>query len=73
MYPNIRVEMARRKMTRLELSDKSGIKYGTLNAKLNGDSEFTFAEAVSIKRALGTGMALEKLFEPDEPDESEND
>ena len=51
MFPNIRAELGRRKMTRLDLSAETGIKYGTLISKLNGESEFTFAEAVGIKKA----------------------
>lgn len=71
MFPNIRAELGRRNMTRLDLSAETNIKYGTLISKLKGESEFTFAEAVDIKKALKTDMPLEELFEPDEPEDEE--
>lgn len=71
MFPNIRAELGRRKMTKRDLSAETGIKYGTLISKLNGESEFTFTEAVGIKKALKTEMPLEDLFEPDELEDEE--
>lgn len=70
MFPNVRAKLGYRNMTRLDLSDATGIKYQTLNAKLNGDSELTLADAVKIKRALKTDMPLEDLFDPNATDES---
>ena len=40
MFPNIRAELGRRKMTKRDLSAETGIKYGTLISKLNGESEY---------------------------------
>ena len=71
MYPNIRAELGLRNMTRLDLSAETGIKYGTLISKLNGESEFTFTEAVGIKKALKSKMPLEELFEPEELEDEE--
>lgn len=62
MFPEVRVEMARKKLTALDLSNKTGIRYQTLTAKLRGESELTFNEAVTIKAGLETDLPLEVLF-----------
>lgn len=62
MYENVRVELARKNMTLVELSVATGIRYQTLSEKLRGNSELTLKEAVSIKAALGVDMPLEELF-----------
>lgn len=62
MYENVRVELARKNMTLVELSVATGIRYQTLSEKLRGNSELTLKEAVSIKNALGVDMPLEELF-----------
>ncbi len=66
MYKNIRAELGRRNMTILTLSEKTGIRYQTLTAKLKGDSDITLDEAKAIKTALETGLPIEELFERDE-------
>ena len=62
MYENVRVELARRNMTLVELSEATGIRYQTLSEKLRGNSELLLREAVAIKNALGVDMPLEELF-----------
>lgn len=66
MFPNLRAEMARRNITGYELADKIGVTNSTFSQKFNGKSLFDLDEAISIKKALGTDMPLEQLFEPDE-------
>lgn len=63
MYPNIRAEMARQKITGRLLADLIGIAEVTMSTKLNGKSEFTLSEAIAVKKALKTDMPLEVLFE----------
>lgn len=62
MFPNVRVEMARKNMTMLDLSKKTGIRYQTLTLKLSGKSELTIGEARIIKAALESTLPLEDLF-----------
>ena len=71
MYPNLRAEMARKKITGQELAKKIGVTNGTFSQKFNGKFDFTLEEAQSIKKALGTDMTIEYLFEPDEQQEVE--
>lgn len=63
MYPNVRAEMARKNLTILALSEKTGIRYQTLTAKLKGDSELTLSDCRKIKSALETELPLEMLFD----------
>lgn len=63
MYKNVRVELVRKNMTMVELSNATGIRYQTLSEKLRGNSDLSLKEAVSIKTALGVDMPLEVLFD----------
>jgi DNA-binding helix-turn-helix protein len=62
MYPNLNAELARQGWTRKDLANKTGIRYQTLNEKLNGKRPFTFPETVKIKKALSTNLSLEQIF-----------
>ena len=63
MYPNLNAEMARRNLTALTLSERTGIPYSTLIAKLAGKTPIKLIEAKAIKRALDTDMSIDELFE----------
>lgn len=62
MFDNVRIELVRKHMTMLDLSEKTGIRYQTLSEKMRGNSPLLFKEAVLIKEALETEMTLEELF-----------
>lgn len=62
MYPNLNAELARRCWSRKDLAKATGIKYQTLNDKMNGKRPFTFPEAVLVKKALSTELGLEQIF-----------
>ena len=62
MYPNLNAEMARRNLTALTLSQRTGIPYSTLTPKLSGKAPIKLAEAKEIKKALGTDMSIDDLF-----------
>ena len=62
MFPNVRVELARKQWNMLDLANATGIRYQTLTLKLKGKSVLTFDEAVSIKAALESKLSLEDLF-----------
>lgn len=62
MYNNVKAELARKNMTIVDLSNKTGIRYQTLADKIRGDSILTVDEAMKIKEALDVDMPLEELF-----------
>lgn len=68
MFPNLRAEMARRRITMRELCkelNERGIKIAlsTLSQKINGKYEFTLEEADAIQAVLQTDIPLDILFE----------
>lgn len=63
MYSNVKAELARRNMTVVDLAQLTGIRYQTLNDKLNGKFKLTLDEAKKIKEALGVDIPIEELFE----------
>ena len=44
-------------LTKLSISDQTGIPYSTLNRKLAGKSDFTFAELILLADAIGVSPA----------------
>lgn len=66
MYPNLRAEMARRKVSQTHLADVIGVRIGTMSKKIAGHSSFTLDEANAIKAELNTELTLEELFSKDE-------
>jgi hypothetical protein len=50
-------------MTTLTLSTMIDIPYSTLTAKLAGKAPIKLSEAKSIKKALGTDISIDELFE----------
>ena len=63
MYANVKAEMARKNMTAIELSKKTGIRYQSLANKINGKAPVTLDEAKTIKTALEVDIPLDDLFE----------
>ena len=63
MYSNVKAELARKSMTVVDLSKKTGIRYQTLADKINGKYPLTLDEAKKIKKALAVTIPLEELFE----------
>ena len=63
MYPNVRAEFARKKLTLEAVSEQMGITIGTLSAKLRGLYPLTLNEAKKIKEIIGTNMTIDDLFE----------
>lgn len=62
MYSNVRAEMARKNISMVDLSEKTGIRYQTLSEKLRGNSPLLVKEAVAIRNALGVDMTIDELF-----------
>lgn len=63
MYLNLVAQMHRKKMTVLELSRKTGIKYCTLRGKMGRADSFTLGECLQIRNAVEWSDQIEKLFE----------
>jgi len=53
----LRAELARRRLAGAQLARDTGIPQQTMSRKLNGQSEFTFDDVVSIARALDIALA----------------
>lgn len=66
MYENLQAEMARKNISRRNLSEMTGIKYSTISDKLNGRTKFDFEEALKIKNVAFPQFTLEYLFYKDE-------
>lgn len=62
MYPNLEAEMARRKVTRMELAELLGITPTTLGNKLNGKTDISLPECLEIKAKLKISIPVEELF-----------
>lgn len=62
MYSNLKAEMARKNLTIVDLSEKTGIRYNTLAAKLKGKYPLTLPEAIAIKKTLEVDLSIEELF-----------
>lgn len=62
MYPNLNAEMARRGINIYTLSEKTGIRYNTLAAKLRGDTDLKMTEAIKIKDAIDPAMNMDYLY-----------
>lgn len=65
MYKDLRIEMYRASITILALSAELGISEKTLRNKINGTTEFTWPEAVKIRKIVAPGMSLDDLFKKD--------
>lgn len=63
MYANVKAELARKGLTVVDLSNKTGIRYQTLVDKINGKHPLKLDEARAIKTALAVDLSLENLFE----------
>ena len=62
MYSTLKAEMARKNLTIVDLSEKTGIRYNTLAAKLKGKYSLTLPEAIAIKNALDVDLSIDELF-----------
>lgn len=61
-YPGIDKLLTENRMTKKDLSRKSGIKYDTMLCKLRGENDFTRSEMFQIKSAFGCKIPLDEIF-----------
>ena len=66
MFPNLEAEMARSKITQLQMAEMLGVTPTTLSFKLNGKSSLSLKECVLIKQLLFPDKTLDYLFATDE-------
>lgn len=71
MYPNVKAEFARNGFTQDKVIDElknEGIEMtrSTLSLKMTGKYDFTFNEAIAIKKICKTDLPLEDLFRKNE-------
>lgn len=62
MFENLRVEMARIKITLMDISRDLGYVYETLRNKMNGNTEWSRSEMFAIKNKYFTDKSIEYLF-----------
>lgn len=67
MYKNLEAEMARKGITKKDLSETLNLRYATILDKMNGNSRFFYDEAVRIKETFFQDLSIEYLFEKTEP------
>ena len=65
MYKNLEAEMVRKGISRKDIADVLGVRYGTVIEKLSGKYEFKLKEAFAIKKEIFPNLDIEYLFEKD--------
>ena len=69
MFPNLEAEMARSKITQLQMAEMLQVTPTTLSFKLNGKSSLSLKECVLIKQLMLPDKTLDYLFATDEQKE----
>lgn len=65
MYRFLRAEMVRSNITISKLADQIGVAEKTLRNKINGETDFTWQEALRVRKIVAPKMGLEELFQVD--------
>ena len=65
MFPNLEAEMARSKITQLQMAEMLQVTPTTLSFKLNGKSSLSLKECVLIKQLMFPDKTLDYLFATD--------
>lgn len=63
MYRVLRAEMMKAGISVAVLADRIGVSEKTLRNKLNGTTDFTWPEALTIKRIINPKGSMEELFQ----------
>lgn len=66
MFPNLEAELAKRRISRKELSQKMQVTPTTMGLKLNGKATLTLPECLLIKGFVAPDKSIEELFETHE-------
>lgn len=62
MYPEVRAEMARKKISLDTIANGLGCTISTASLKLNGKAPITLKEAIKIKSIIKSDLPIEELF-----------
>ncbi len=62
MYRNIRAELVRKGWNQSDLADALHMSAPQISMRMRKQTEWTFEEAVNLKRVLDCGLSLEELF-----------
>lgn len=62
MYKNLKSEIERCGLSENQLAEKMNINFELIYSKLKGETPISLAEALQIKKILGTVLTLEELF-----------
>lgn len=63
MFPNLRAEIARQRLTMADVAEAIGMSVTHFSLKMNGKYTFSLTEAVKIKKYLKCNLTLEELFQ----------
>lgn len=63
MFPNLKAEMARKRLSIKAMSDLTGINYESLKNKMSGNTEFKRSEMCVIKNKVFPDKTLDYLFQ----------
>ena len=66
MYSFLRGEMYRAGITISALASQIGISEKSMRNKINGETEFTWPEALTVRRIVSPNKSMEELFASDE-------
>lgn len=69
MLKNLKAEMVRNDVKTAQIAEFLNRRYATIIDKLNGHYEFTFKEALKIKKEFFPNLSLEYLFFSDKEDD----
>ena len=67
---NLKAEMQRNGLTVWDIVETIGCSEKTARNKINGETDFTYPEAVKVRNRLFPGLRMEYLFHPDKPEKS---
>lgn len=62
MYPNLNAEMAREKVTQIEISKLLNLSTSSLSEKMNGKKDFKLKECKKIKSEFFANLTIDYLF-----------
>lgn len=63
MYNNLIAEMSRNHISRYKVAETIEKSYNQTRAKINGDSPFTYDEALTVQENLFPNLDIKYLFE----------
>lgn len=66
MYRFLRAEMVKSNIPVYKLAQEIGVAEKTLRNKLNGETDFTWKEALKVRKIVNPEMELEELFQTEE-------